>query len=394
MASSSNSSLPTTLGDASPFAQPMRRKSPRLHINIDPPSLNEVMPPKASELPTGEWYRPELPEEDIPLNLGTETTWDGMENIGVAQGRQRSNTVVGGLFPPFNGSTPSINGLGLDTGPTTGDAEEPLQPQPHLDGVSSAYGFDLPVGAEFDNELTKRLLREKKQLKEQGRWVDDGDIEEIVLRRTIPEDQGVSDSNLLCNICFRRPGELSLSGCRHIFCTLDLQEYLRRTIRPETKDVSCPVCGTSSSLERDVISVSTGRSVIPALLADQPRAPHHPTSDRPAQPHSRIGDTQSSAIPSTQHAHPSSSKAVKQRSIDRTRYARTPQLPSPPITPAPSLPISLYELRASEKGRQVVPGQTMPRTGLFAAVEKTVGDQFSRVFSIIALALVLWVLVK
>lgn len=25
-------------------------------------------------------------------------------------------------------------------------------------------------------------------------------------------------------ISFQRPGELSLSGCRHIFCTLDLQE--------------------------------------------------------------------------------------------------------------------------------------------------------------------------
>lgn len=157
------------------------------------------MPAKDSTPSPGEWYRPELPEEDIPLNLGTETTWDGMENIGVAQGRQRSNTVVGAVFPLFNGSAP-ISGLGLDLGPTTGDAEGPLQPQPHLDGTSSAYGFDLPVGAEFDNELTKRLLREKRQLKEQGRWVDDGDIEEIVSRRTIPEDQGVTDSNLLCNI--------------------------------------------------------------------------------------------------------------------------------------------------------------------------------------------------
>lgn len=178
----------------------MRRKSPRLRINIDAPSLAQTMPSNASTPSPGEWYRPELPEEDIPLNLGTETTWDGMENIGVAQGRQRSNTVVGAVFPLFNGSAPSIGGLGLDLGPTTGDAEEPLQPQPHLDGTSSAYGFDLPTGAEFDNELTKRLLREKRQLKEQGRWVDDGDIEEIVSRRTIPEDQGVTDSNLLCNI--------------------------------------------------------------------------------------------------------------------------------------------------------------------------------------------------
>lgn len=158
------------------------------------------------------------------------------------------------------------------------------------------------------------------------------------------------------------------------------------------------MCGTSSSLERDVISLSTGRTAVPALLADQPRvAPtaHHPISDRPArQPHHRIVDTQSSAIPSAQHTHASSSKSVKQRSIDRTRDPKTPQLPSPPITPAPSLPISLYEQRFSEKARQVVPGQAVPRNGLLAMLEKAAGEQFSRVFSIIALALVLWILAK
>lgn len=147
-----------------------------------------------------------------------------------------------------------------------------------------------------------------------------------------------------------------------------------------------------------MISVSTGQPVAPAHLADHPRPTsntHHPISTRPAQQaYSRILDTQSSAIPDTQHSHPSSSKSVKQRSIDRTKQVKTPQLPSPPITPAPSLPISLYEQRVSEKARQTVPGQVVPRTGLFAAIEKAVGEQFSRVFSIIALALVLWVLVK
>ncbi|KAG8731287.1 hypothetical protein FRC12_019804 [Ceratobasidium sp. 428] len=122
-----------------------------------------------------------------------------MRHVGVAQGRQRSNTVVGAVFAPQSAVSSIASGLGLDFGPVMGDAEEPLQPPVHADGVSSAYGYGFPMGPEFDDELTRRLLREKRHLKEEGRWVDDGDIESIVLRRKVSEDQSGISPNLLCN---------------------------------------------------------------------------------------------------------------------------------------------------------------------------------------------------
>jgi hypothetical protein len=87
-------------------------------------------------------------------------------------------------------------------------------------------------------------------------------------------------------------------------------------------------------------------------------------------------------------------RPVVRRSSDQAKQSKTPQLPSPPITPAPTLPISLYDQRVSslyaDKAR--LP-EEVPR-GIIATIEKAVGEQFSRVLSIIALALVLWVLVK
>lgn len=189
----STSTLPSSTDDTYP---PTRRKSPRLHIDITAPSVRLDTPSEFGTPSAGVWYRPELPEEDIPLNLGAETSWDGTRRISVAQGRQRSNTVVGASFASLGTSPASMTGLGL----FSGDAEEPLQPPPNARGVSSAYGYDIPMGAEFDDELTRRLLREKRHLTEEGRWVDDGDIGSIESRRTVPDDQNTTASNLLCNI--------------------------------------------------------------------------------------------------------------------------------------------------------------------------------------------------
>lgn len=140
----------------------------------------------------GVWYRPELAEEDIPLNLGAEISWDGTKGISVAQGRQRSNTVAGASLTSLGTSPPLTNGLGF----CVAEAEEP-QP-PNAPGDSSAYGYGVPLSADFDDELTRRLLREKRQLIEEGRWIDDGDIGSIESRRTVPDDQNTA-SNLLCN---------------------------------------------------------------------------------------------------------------------------------------------------------------------------------------------------
>ncbi|QRV98012.1 hypothetical protein RhiJN_26031 [Ceratobasidium sp. AG-Ba] len=182
------------------LTQPVRRKaSPRLQINTGSPFIVPGTISDASTPALGTWYRPGLEEEDIPMNLGAETSWDGTRQVGVAQGRQRSNTVVGPVFAPPVAASASVPGLGLDLGPMIGDAEERLQPPLHNDGVSSAYGLEFTVGADFDDELTRRLLREKRHLKEEGRWIDDGDIESIVLRRKVSEDHGEISSNLLCN---------------------------------------------------------------------------------------------------------------------------------------------------------------------------------------------------
>ncbi|KAG8708926.1 hypothetical protein FRC11_006038, partial [Ceratobasidium sp. 423] len=141
----------SSAGNTDSSGQPTRRKlSPQLRIDIAN-SLNEPEIISQSGTPSaGVWYRPELPEEDIPLNLGAETSWDGTKGISVAQGRQRSNTVVGATFASLGASPRSMTGLGLHTG----DAELPLQLPPNSDGVSSAYGYDAPLGSDFDDELT------------------------------------------------------------------------------------------------------------------------------------------------------------------------------------------------------------------------------------------------
>ncbi|KDN40115.1 hypothetical protein RSAG8_08315, partial [Rhizoctonia solani AG-8 WAC10335] len=130
--------------------RPTRRKlSPQLRIDIAN-SLNKPGIISQSGTPSaGVWYRPELPEEDIPLNLGAETSWDGTNRISVAQGRQRSNTVVGATIASLGTSPGSMTALRL----YTGDAEMPLQPPANSDGVSSAYGYDIPMGSDFDDEL-------------------------------------------------------------------------------------------------------------------------------------------------------------------------------------------------------------------------------------------------
>ncbi|CAE6439310.1 unnamed protein product [Rhizoctonia solani] len=180
----------------SPGRSSRRKLSPQLRIDIANSSNGPAIISQSGTPASGVWYRPELPEEDIPLNLGAETSWDGTKGISVAQGRQRSNTVVGATFASLGTSPRSMTGLGL----YTSDAEMPLQPPPNSDGVSSAYGYDVPMGSDFDDELTRRLLREKRHLTEEGRWVDDGDIGRIVSRRTVPDDQNETTTNLLCNI--------------------------------------------------------------------------------------------------------------------------------------------------------------------------------------------------
>ncbi|KAG8745169.1 hypothetical protein FRC10_008622 [Ceratobasidium sp. 414] len=215
------SGLPDLPMNTGSLTQPTRRKaSPRLQINTGFRGQSTL---PQSSTGVGTWSRAGLPGEDTPLNLGAETPWDGVRHVGVAQGRQRSNTVVGAVFAPQSATSSTASGLGLELGPVIGDAEEPLEPPVHVDGVSSAYGYGLPMGAEFDDELTRRLLREKRHLKEEGRWVDDGDIESIVLRRKVSEDSEIG-SNLLCNQCFRQPGDMCFSRCRHIFCSFDLEE--------------------------------------------------------------------------------------------------------------------------------------------------------------------------
>ncbi|KAJ1305922.1 hypothetical protein OPQ81_010641 [Rhizoctonia solani] len=229
---SATSTSTSAASNAHSSDQPTRRKlSPQLRIDVAN-SLNEPGIISQSGTP-GVWYRPELPEEDIPLNLGAETSWDGTKGISVAQGRQRSNTVVGATLASLGASPCSTIGLGL----YTGDAEMPLQPR---DGVSSAYGYDTPMGSNFDDELTRRLLREKRHLTEEGRWVDDGDIGSIVSRRAVPEVQNETAMNLLCNICFQNLGDMCFARCKHIFCSSDLDEYIRRSLRPETLELACP----------------------------------------------------------------------------------------------------------------------------------------------------------
>ncbi|KAG8697356.1 hypothetical protein FRC08_006577 [Ceratobasidium sp. 394] len=363
-------SQPNLPMNPSSLTQPTRRKaSPRLQIDTGSPFLGQSTLAQSSTSGIGTWPRAGLPGEDTPLNLGAETPWDGMRHVGVAQGRQRSNTVVGAVFAPTSASSlvASDLGLGLELGPVVGDAEEPLQPPVHVDGASSAYGYGFPMGAEFDDELTRRLLREKRHLKEEGRWVDDGDIESIVLRRKVSEDSEIG-SNLLCNVCFRQPGDMCFSRCRHIFCSFDLEEHVRRTLQPDTYELACPACGTSCTYGRDVISVSTGRPT--SLPMDRRTC----TSDAVAP------------IPKTTH------RPITKRTDPK--QSKTPQLPSPPITPAPSLPISLYDQRSSslyaDKGARPLD----ERIGVVAMIERAVGEQFSRVLSLVALALVLWVLVK
>ncbi|CAE7194517.1 unnamed protein product [Rhizoctonia solani] len=364
-----------------------RKLSPQLRINIANP-LNELS--QSGTPPVGVWYRPELQEEDIPLNLGAETSWDGTKGISVAQGRQRSNTVVGATLASFGTSPCSMIGLGL----STGDAEMPLQPPPNSDGVSSAYGYNAPMGSDFDDELTRRLLREKRHLTEEGRWVDDGDIGSIVSRRAVPDDQNETAPNLLCNICFQNLGDICFTRCKHIFCSSDLDEHIRRSLRPETLELACPACGLSCTYGRDVISVATGRPTGPSLAADERLLTlniRRDSSARIPQPISPDFHVQSASLPQNQRPQP---KSIKQRSIDHTRKAKASQLPSPPITPA-ILPISLYEQRTSSSGEKA--SRTIDReirVGLVEAIERILGEQFSRVFSILALALVLWVLVK
>lgn len=323
------------------------------------------------------------------MNLGAETSWDGMRQVGVVQGRQRSNTVVGPIFAPPTASSASAGGLGLDLGPVVGDAEEPLQPPVHNDGISSAYGLEFTVGADFDDELTRRLLREKRHLKEEGRWIDDGDIESIVLRRKVSEDQAEVSPSLLCNKCFRQPGDMCFTRCRHIFCSSDLEEHIRRTLQPDTYELACPACGTSCTYGRDVISVSTGRPIAPSFPADH----------RPIVPGAHPAPADSSVATCTSAELTTIHRPVTKRSLEHAKHSKTPQLPSPPITPAPSLPVSLYDQRASslyaeKANRQALVAPQDVRTGIIAAIERAVGEQFSRVLSIVALALVLWVLVK
>ncbi|KAL5638225.1 hypothetical protein ACGC1H_005058 [Rhizoctonia solani] len=369
-----------------------RKLSPQLRIDIAN-SLSEPTVISQSGTPSaGVWYRPELPEEAIPLNLGAETSWDGTKGISVAQGRQRSNTVVRAAFASLGTSPRSMTGL------YTRDAEMPLQPPPNPDGVSSAYGYDVPMGSDFDDELTRRLLREKRHLTEEGRWVDDGDIGNIVSRRAVPDDQDETALNLLCNICFQNLGDMCFTRCKHIFCSSDLDEYIRRSLRPGTLELACPACGLTCTYGRDVISVATGRPTGPILAADErPLALniHRDSSAKIPQPVSQDLQIQtplgSTSLPQNERPH---LKSIKQRSIDHTRKAKASQLPSPPITPA-TLPISLYEQRASssgEKARRATDKEV--RVGLVGTIERIVGEQFSRVLSILALALILWVLVK
>ncbi|KAG8731286.1 hypothetical protein FRC12_019803 [Ceratobasidium sp. 428] len=188
------------------------------------------------------------------------------------------------------------------------------------------------------------------------------------------------------NISFQQPGDMCFVRCRHIFCSSDLKEHIRRTLQPDTYELACPACGTSCTYGRDVISVSTGR---PAAPTD------HRTCISDAQP----APAESSVAPVPPTIPKATHRPITKRSIDQTKQSKTPQLPSPPITPAPSLPISLYDQRASslyaEKTvRQLHPTSQDSRTGIVAAIERAVGDQFSRVLSLVALALVLWVLVK
>lgn len=395
MATSRTTVPASSAGSTHSSGQSARRKlSPQLRIDITNP-LNEPGIISQSGTPSaGVWYRPELPEEDIPLNLGAERSWDGTKGISVAQGRQRSNTVVGATFASLGTSPRPMTGLAL----YTGDAEVPLQPPPNSDGVSSAYGYDIPMGSDFDDELTRRLLREKRHLTEEGRWIDDGDIGNIVSRRTVPEDQNETAPNLLCNICFQNLGDMCFTRCKHIFCSSDLDEYIRRSLRPETLELACPACGLTCTYGRDIISVATGRPTGPIQATDQRLLTLDIRRDFTAKLPQSIpqgSDTQTSLasapLPQNERAQP---KSIKQRSIDHTRKSRAAQLPSPPITPA-TLPISLYEQRVSssgEKARRVTDREV--RVGLVAAIERIVGEQFSRVLSILALALVLWVLVK
>jgi hypothetical protein len=192
-----SSTVPSSsTGNTHSLSLPARRKlSPRLHIDILNSSHEPNVVSESGTPADGVWYRPELPEEDIPLNLGAETSWDGTKSISVAQGRQRSNTVAGVNLASSGTSPPQMAGLGL----YIGDAEEALQPPPNAVGVSSAYGYDLPLSADFDDELTRRLLREKTHLTQEGRWIDDGDIQSIVSRRTVPDNQNETAPNFLCN---------------------------------------------------------------------------------------------------------------------------------------------------------------------------------------------------
>ncbi|QRV98011.1 hypothetical protein RhiJN_26030 [Ceratobasidium sp. AG-Ba] len=165
-----------------------------------------------------------------------------------------------------------------------------------------------------------------------------------------------------------------------------MEEHIRRTLQPDTYELACPACGTSCTYGRDVISVSTGRPVAPSFVAD-----HRPSIS--GAHHAPVESPVASTRPTTIH------RPVTKRSNDQTKHPKTPQLPSPPITPAPSLPISLYDQRSSslyaEKAvRQPLVVSQDVRTGIIATIERAVGEQFSRVLSIVALALVLWVLVK
>ncbi|CUA74545.1 hypothetical protein RSOLAG22IIIB_05605 [Rhizoctonia solani] len=379
----------------SPGRSSRRKLSPQLRIDIANSFNGPAIISQSGTPAAGVWYRPELPEEDIPLNLGAETSWDGTKGISVAQGRQRSNTVVGATFASLGTSPRSMTGLGL----YTSDAEMPLQPPPNSDGVSSAYGYDVPMGSDFDDELTRRLLREKRHLTEEGRWVDDGDIGRIVSRRTVPDDQNETTTNLLCNICFQNLGDMCFTRCKHIFCSSDLDEYIRRSLRPETLELACPACGLTCTYGRDVISVATGRPTGLTLAVEDRLLTLNIRRDSSAQIPQSIPQgfhvqtsLASTSLPQNERSHPP--KSIKQRSIDHTRKAKASQLPSPPITPA-ALPISLYERRVSssgEKAQRTTDRET--RVGLVRAIERIVGEQFSRVLSILALALILWVLVK
>ncbi|KAF8706673.1 hypothetical protein RHS03_04755, partial [Rhizoctonia solani] len=383
----------SSTGNTHSSGQSTRRKlSPQLRIDIANP-LNEPGIISQSDTPSGGvWYRPELPEEDIPLNLGAERSWDGTKGISVAQGRQRSNTVAGATFASLGASPRSVTGLGL----YAGDAGMPLQPPLNPDGVSSAYGYDAPLGSEFDDELTRRLLREKRHLIEEGRWIDDGDIGSIISRRAVPDEQSEAAPNLLCNTCFQNLGDVCFTRCKHIFCSSDLDMYIRRSLHPETLELACPACGLICTYGQDIISVATGRPTGPMLAADGRLSNFDIRRDSSAtlpQPIPQGSHTQKSLVSNslTQHERP---HPINQRSADHMRNNKPAQLPSPPITPA-LLPISLYEQRTislSEKTRRSSDRES--RIGLVASIERIVGEQFSRALSILALALVLWVLVK